>query len=85
MRISTSPKKYLGFPMMVSKNNKRAFSNYVDRFRVKIENWGLCFLPTSGKVVLIKSVLLSLPIYAMRIFLFPKSLCLELENILNRF
>lgn len=85
MRIPTNPKKYLGHPMMVGKKKKWAFSNYADKYRAKIENWGTCFLSPGGKEVLIKSILQSLPIYAMQVFLFPKSFTLELENILNRF
>lgn len=86
VRIATNLEKYLGLPMMVGKNkNKKGFSNYVDKMRARISNWNMHFLSTSGKKVLNKSVLQSIPIYAMQFILFPKSLCVELENTLNRF
>lgn len=38
-----------------------------------------------GQKVFIKSVLQSLPVYAMQYFLFPKSVCAKLEGIMKKF
>ncbi|KAK5813246.1 hypothetical protein PVK06_028694 [Gossypium arboreum] len=39
VRVDTNLEKYLGLPMMVERNKRWAFSNFVDRFRQRIENW----------------------------------------------
>ncbi|KAL4335266.1 hypothetical protein GQ457_07G037440 [Hibiscus cannabinus] len=43
------------------------------------------FLSQGGKEVFIKSVLQAIPMYSMCCFLFPKSFCHELEQIIARF
>lgn len=37
VRLASNLEKYLGLPMMVGRNKKWAFSNYVDRFRKRVE------------------------------------------------
>ncbi|KAA3476985.1 reverse transcriptase [Gossypium australe] len=71
--------------MIVGRNNKKAFAHYVDRIRSKLESLNFRFLSIGGKETLIKAFLQALPIYAMQCFLFPKNLCLKIENMLNNF
>lgn len=85
VRVSKNPEKYLGLPMMIGRSKTQAFTHYADRFKSRIESWNLRFLSIEGKETMIKSVVQALPIYAMQCFLFPKSLCSQLENVLNRF
>ncbi|KAA3469841.1 reverse transcriptase [Gossypium australe] len=85
VRVASSPEKYLGLPMMVGRKKAWAFANFKDRFRKRVEGWSLRYLSMGGKEVFIKSVLQATPLYAMQCFLFPKTLCLQLENIMNKF
>lgn len=85
VRLAASPEKYLGLPMIVGRNKKWAFSNFVDRFRKRVERWSLRYLSIGGNGVFIKSVLQAIPLYVMQCFLMPKSLCRKLEVIMNKF
>ncbi|KAA3486702.1 reverse transcriptase [Gossypium australe] len=85
VRVASSPKKYLGLPMMVGRRKPWAFANFKDRFRKRVDGWSLRYLSMGGKEVFIKSILQAMPLYEMQCFLFPKKLCSQLENIMNRF
>ncbi|KAK5777258.1 hypothetical protein PVK06_045225 [Gossypium arboreum] len=85
VRVATNPKKYLGLPMMVGRNKRWAFANFVDRFRQRIKSWSLRYLSMGGKEVFIKAILQANPVYVMQCFALPKTLCQKLEVILNKF
>lgn len=85
VRSVTSMEKYLGLPTMVRRRKKEAFQRLCDRLRARIIGWGSCMLSQGGKEVFIKAVLQAMPIFSMSCFLLPKSLCVEMEKILNRF
>ncbi|XP_052874614.1 uncharacterized protein LOC128280487 [Gossypium arboreum] len=83
--FSTDMKKYLGLPNRVGRKKKRAFQHLKDGLRQKINSWSIRVLSLGGKEVFIKAVWKAIPIYMMACFLLPKSLCLELENIISSF
>ncbi|KAH1065447.1 hypothetical protein J1N35_030434 [Gossypium stocksii] len=49
VRVAVSPEKYLGLPMMVGKRKTWAFSNFIDRFRKRVEGWSCRFLSMGEK------------------------------------
>ncbi|KAH1083260.1 hypothetical protein J1N35_023021 [Gossypium stocksii] len=51
----------------------------------KINSWSVRHNSQGGREVFIKAVLQAIPTYAMACFLLPKSLCMELENIMSGF
>ncbi|KAA3441330.1 reverse transcriptase [Gossypium australe] len=77
VRVASSPEKYLGLPMMVGRRKAWAFASFKDRFRKRVDGWSLRYLSMGGKE--------ATPLYAMQCFLFPKTLCSQLENIMNKF
>ncbi|XP_016715474.1 uncharacterized protein [Gossypium hirsutum] len=85
VRTVSSMEKYLGFPTMVGRKKKEAFQNIIDRLRKRVNGWGSRMLSQGCKEVFIKIVLQAIPIYAMSCFLLPKSLCVDMEKVLNRF
>ncbi|KAA3453717.1 reverse transcriptase [Gossypium australe] len=85
VRVATNPEKYLSLPMMMGRRKAWAFTSYKDRFRKRIDGWSFRFLSMGGKEVFIKSVLQAQTLYTMQCFLFPKALCSQLENIMNKF
>ncbi|KAH1045400.1 hypothetical protein J1N35_036184 [Gossypium stocksii] len=85
VRVASNLENYLGLPMMVGRKKKWAFAHFVDRFRKRIENWGLRYLSMGGKEIFIKSVLQAIHVYVMQCFALPKLLCRKLEGLLNRF
>lgn len=55
------------------------------KMKSRIQAWGASWLNIAGKVVLMKSVLISLPIYQNSILLAPKNFISNLEGMLKRF
>lgn len=77
--------KYLGLPSIIGKAKKKAFSFLKDRLGKKLQGWSVKCLSKAGKVVLLRNVAQAVPTYAMSCFLLPKSLCKELEIMMNKF
>ncbi|XP_042974894.1 uncharacterized protein LOC122306534 [Carya illinoinensis] len=77
--------KYLGLPPMVGRSKQRAFAGIKQRLWQKIQMWKGNMLSQGGKEVLLKAVAMSIPTYAMSCYLFPKSLCHEMEMMMARF
>ncbi|XP_042950031.1 uncharacterized protein LOC122282138 [Carya illinoinensis] len=77
--------KYLELPPLVGRSKKQAFSSIKSRVWQKLQLWKSKLLSQGGREVLIKAVGMSIPTYAMSCFLFPKSLCKELEMMMASF
>lgn len=84
VHYSNNPEKYLGSPNIVGQKKKAFFQHLRDRLQQKVDGSNR-FFSQWGKKVFIKSVLQAIPNYAMACFLFPKSLCVDLEIILTEF
>lgn len=85
VRRSTDPERYLGLPNLVGRKKRAAFQVLKDRFKQRIDNWSIRHLSQGGKEIFIKAVLQSIPTYTTACFLLPKSLCIELEEIIAKF
>ncbi|XP_019179245.1 PREDICTED: uncharacterized protein LOC109174463 [Ipomoea nil] len=77
--------KYLGLPGYVGRKKREILGFVRDRVRARVMQWGNRFLSRGGREVLLKTVLQSLPNYAMNVFLLPLSLCDEIEKTMNSF
>ncbi|KAK0598705.1 hypothetical protein LWI29_037213 [Acer saccharum] len=76
---------YLGLPLG-SRPWSKSFSNpVIDRVHSRLAPWYRKFLSKSGRVVLIKSVLSSIPMYYMSIFKMPVSVANKIERIQRSF
>lgn len=51
----------------------------------KLKGWSSKCLSKAGKAVLLRNVAQAVPTYAMSCFMLPKSLCKELERMMNSF
>jgi hypothetical protein len=69
---------------MLGNSKKRAFQDIIDKVHSRIEGWRAKTLSQAGILVLIKSVVATLPSYAMSSFLLPKSFCNELDRIFKK-
>lgn len=85
--ISTTQRyeKYLGLPALVGKSRVREFQDIIERVRKQLTDWKTKFLSQAGKEILIKAVIQAIPTYGMSIFLLPKSLCRELNSLMQKF
>jgi hypothetical protein len=77
--------KYLGLPTLVGKSWIREFQAIKDRISKRINDWKNKFLSIVGKEILLKVVVQVIPTYNMSIFLLPKSLCKEINSLMQRF
>lgn len=85
MRIWDNPGNYLGLPAIWGRNKSNALGWIKDRIAGKMEGWKESLLNQAGKEVLIKSVIQTIPTYAMSIVKFPKTFCSKLNSEVARF
>lgn len=83
--VALEDSKYLGLPSLVGRSKKKVFGFIKDKVWERIQGWKSKPISRAGKLVLIKNVAQSIPSYCMSCFLLPKSLCQEIERMLNNF
>ena len=76
--------KYLGLPAFVGRSKKQVFNFVQDRVWKKLKGWKEKFLSTTGREVLIKSVVQAIPTYVMSCFLLPIGLCEHIESMISK-
>ena len=72
---------YLGTPIFTSRRTTSSYQYLVDKIRVKIEGWQSKYLSMAGRATLIKSVVSTIPIYAMQTTLIPQKISLQLDKM----
>jgi hypothetical protein len=75
---------YLGLPAMVGRSRIAAFKSIKDRVWKRLQDWKLQFLSQAGKEILLKAVVQAISTYCMSVFLLPKSLCLEINSLIQQ-
>ena len=78
--IGSFPGSYLGLPMGLSPPIN-FWHSLMDKIHSKLEGWKGSLLSQAGKVVVLKSVLQSTPLYALSLFKIPKRFSLAIEKI----
>ncbi|PKU86147.1 putative mitochondrial protein [Dendrobium catenatum] len=79
------PITYLGTPIYKGKKRNFLFDNIFSKIDKILNNWSSNFLSYGGRLILIKSVLNSMPIYLFHTLLPSTSTCVKLERIFNKF
>ncbi|XP_027090440.2 uncharacterized protein [Coffea arabica] len=79
------PIKYLGCPLYVGRMKKEYYADIVHSVTCKILSWKHRTLSSGGRIVLIKSVLASMPIHLLAAAYPPKGVLRELEKIFANF
>ena len=76
---------YLGLPE-VFKGSKKNILNFIrEKLQNRLHGWFARSLSQGGKEILIKSIGLALPVYAMYVFKLPKDLCAKLTSAIRDF
>ena len=81
----TFPIRYLGVPLAASKLKVSDFAPLVLRVKQRIHNWKHKFLSFGGRRQLIISVLQSLQLFWMTVFMIPAGIIHELEALFRDF
>jgi hypothetical protein len=76
---------YLGIPIFKGRALVAHWMPMVDKLQKKIQAWGANWLNRADKVVLMNSVLSSLPIYQCSVLFAPKSITTRIDALLRRF
>ena len=77
--------KYLGLPLVIGRPKKQVFSYIKERVIRRMGGWKERLLSNAGKEVLLKSVILALPAYAMNCCKLPKGLCVDICKEMAKF
>ncbi|KAL5562053.1 hypothetical protein UlMin_031800 [Ulmus minor] len=75
---------YLGLPLFRSGFSKD-FNFLLEKLESKLASWKSEVLSKAKRMVLIKSIALSLPVYTMQSMKLPKSVCAKLDAIIRNF
>ncbi|KAM2431807.1 hypothetical protein ACFX1W_019077 [Malus domestica] len=77
--------KYLGLQADFGHSKKAIFTEVRDKVEARLAGWTEQFLSQAGKEVLIKSVAMALPNYAMSCFKLPIRVCKDMEKAIRNF
>jgi len=84
-KVGKVPFMYLG--MSIGGNPRRLsfWDPIVNRIKARLSGWNSRFLSFGGRLVLLKSVLTSLPVYALSFFKAPSGIISSIESLFNKF
>lgn len=80
------PANYLGMPLGAKSNSKSKWDKVVEICKSRLSTWKRGVLSKGGRLTLIiKSVLLSLPVYYFSLFVAPISVVKQIESTIRNF
>eukprot|EP00253_Pinus_taeda_P014252 PITA_14252 len=82
---SWSSFKYLRLPIFNKRASSKDWSPQLDKFKAKMQVWGSSWLNIASKVMLIKAVLNSLPIFKFFVLLAPVGIIKKMEELIRQF
>ena len=83
--VGSLPMKYLGMPLGTSFKTVSIWNPILEKMEKKLFGWKLLYLSKSGRLMLLKSTLSSLPMYFLSLFTIPKAVTARLESIQRNF
>ena len=84
-RTGTIPFFYLGLPIGGDPRKLSFWKPVIDRIVARLSLWNNKFLSCGGRLILLKSVLSSLPVYFLSFFKAPAGIISSIESIFKRF
>ena len=76
---------YLGFPLTLRSSPPSLWLDVLAKLKVKIIYWGGLWLSMVGKLILVKVVLSTFPIFQSALLLAPKSILAQISKIMRDF
>jgi hypothetical protein len=80
-----SLEKYLGFPMMHGRLQRKDFEFLEEKISHRLASWQHNLLNKAGRMTLVKSVLNSIPNYYMQVAWLPQSTCDSIDRMARNF
>jgi len=84
-RMGSTPFLYLGLPIGGDFRKHSFWKPVVDRIVGRLSTWNNKFLSFGGRLILLKSVLSSIPVYFLSFFRAPAGIISSIESIFKRF
>ena len=79
------PVRYLGFPLITTKLSAHDYKPLVEAITWRISSWTTKFLSFAGRIQLIQSVLCIMQSFWNGLFILPKKVIAQVEQIIRRF
>ncbi|GAU31515.1 hypothetical protein TSUD_332900 [Trifolium subterraneum] len=83
--VGKTPFLYLGLPIGGDPRRLGFWEPVLTRIQNRLSGWKSCFLSFGGRLVLLKSVLTSMPVYALSFFKAPSGIISSINSILIKF
>lgn len=83
--VKSFPFTYLGAPLYRGRYKAEYFDRIIQLVTNRLEGWKNRFISFAGKIILLKSVLASIPIHTLSCMAVPKSVIQRLENLMKHF
>uniref|UniRef100_A0A251TIJ6 Putative reverse transcriptase domain-containing protein n=1 Tax=Helianthus annuus TaxID=4232 RepID=A0A251TIJ6_HELAN len=83
--VGEFPFQYLGIKVGANMNRVSHWDPVIETIRSRLQSWKAKVLSIGGRLMLIKSVLASLPIYYLSLFRAPSSVLESIEKIMRKF
>jgi hypothetical protein len=80
-----SHEKYLGFPMLHGRLQRRDFEFLEEKISKRLASWQHNLLNKAGRMTLVKSVLNSIPNYYMQVAWLPQTTCDSIDRMARNF
>lgn len=77
--------KYLGVPLLHKQAAKALFKLLLDKAINRLSTWKTSSLSLAGRLTLVSSVVLALPVYTMQTTFLPMGICQELDKKRHNF
>jgi len=84
-KVGAIPFVYLGLPVGGNTRSLSFWDPIINRIKSRLSGWKSKHLSLVGRLVLLKSVLSSLPVYALSFFRAPSGIVSSIDSILNCF
>ncbi|KAJ4799714.1 RNA-directed DNA polymerase (reverse transcriptase)-related family protein [Rhynchospora pubera] len=83
--MAEKEERYLGALLTKNNSGRRTGNMLLERLKAKLTGWRSDMLSHAGRLVLIKSVLLSIPLFFMSVEIIPKGLIKQMESLIAKF
>ncbi|RVW73236.1 LINE-1 reverse transcriptase-like [Vitis vinifera] len=84
-KVGSLPTTYLGLPLGAPYRSLAVWDGVEERMRKKLARWKSQYISKGGRITLIRSTLVSMPIYYMSMLSMPRKVRLRLERIQRDF
>jgi len=84
-KVGFIPFVYMGMPIGGTSRRLSFWEPLLNRIKAKLSGWSSKYLSFGGRLILLKSVLSSLPVYALSFFKAPTGIISSIESLFNCF